>query len=82
MTKRLFALLLLLPVFLAAELINESGIKLDRELLKSAAGVTSARFPEADKVVLRENESYTYENSGLYRLENEFYIKLLHPVVV
>ena len=77
MTKRLFALLLLMPLLLAADPVKKSVPAFDRELLKSAAGVTSARFPEADKVVLRENESCTYEKNGLYRTTDEFYFKIL-----
>ena len=76
MKKALFLWLLFLlavPVFSGAA----AAAEIDRALLKKAAEITVSRFPDADSVLLRENEYYTYEKSGVYKVSDELYMKIL-----
>ena len=76
MKKKFLAFLLLLPLLLAADHIKTVP-SVDTEVLKSGFKVTKERFPEADTVLLRENESYTYEKDGTYRVTDEIFVKVL-----
>ena len=50
---------------------------IDWQIVKSGAGVTCSRFPDADNVLLFEKERYTYQKDGSYRSTDELYAKIL-----
>ena len=78
MKRHIFIYLLLgLLFFPVLPCAGGAGGTLDGALLKQASKVTKAQFPDADSVILRENESYTYEKSGAYRSTDELYVKIL-----
>ena len=70
---------MLLAVLISGAVLRagEAAVTLDGILLKNAAKITKAQFPESDSVILRENESYTYEKSGVYSSTDELYVKIL-----
>ena len=76
MIKIFWTFLLILPLWLGAEPVKVPPA-VDAGVIKNAAKVTRELFPDADTVLLRENEFYTYEKSGKYRVSNEFFVKVL-----
>ncbi len=75
--KRVLLLLLLLLFVMPVSQGTEPAVKLDSLLLQKAGKITRKSFPDADSVLLRENEHYTYEKSGIYKVSDEIYIKIL-----
>ena len=63
--------------FTGVPCVDGASGTLDGALLKRASAITKTQFPEADSVILRENEFYTYETSGAYRSTDELYVKIL-----
>lgn len=77
MRKKLLPGALITAALLVCCVLSGGQIKFDSELLKQAARISRAQFPDADSVLLKENESYTYEKSGKWRVSDELYVKIL-----
>ena len=78
MKKLLIVILTAAALFTAAA--GQGGVPEfvpDSAVIKAAATVDKAHFPEADNVLLRETERYTYNKNGSYQAADELYVKVL-----
>ena len=78
MKKLLIIILTAVALFTAAAGQGSgSNFTPDSAVIKAAATADKGRFPEADNVLLRETERYTYNKNGTYRVSDEMYVKVL-----
>ena len=78
--KKAVFILFISGMFLAAAWAGAQEKKIsavDPDVLEKAKTAVKERFPDADNVLLCENESYTYETSGTYRATDELYVRIL-----
>lgn len=57
--------------------VKEKSVFPDSRIWESSRKAVKEHFPDADNVLLREKECYTYEKSGKYRADDELYVKIL-----